>query len=85
MTLIPYFMLTACKFKPTYHSSQVAADLKKMCTQDYKDEGGNAPGSGDNLQAFFWRVGLLKSGQLRAARQRAEGLERVLLCATRTV
>src|SRR4029077_12058313 len=66
----------------TYRASQIAADLKSMTVHDY---GINieARRAGNTLQAFFWRVGVLKPGQLEMRMEAAEALERVLLCSTR--
>jgi hypothetical protein len=76
--------LASCnwKIKPTYKANQIASDLKKMCVHDY---GMNVETRvvGNTLQAFFWRVGLLKPGELEMRMDAAEALERVLLCATR--
>src|SRR6266480_1770964 len=76
--------LSSCnwRLKATYKSDRVASDLKKMCSKDY---GLNVETRrvGNTLQAFFLRVGLLKSGQLEMRPEGAEDLERVLLCATR--
>jgi hypothetical protein len=76
--------LTACKkiFKPTFAASQVAGELKKMCAHDY-GLSIETRRAGNNLQAFFWRVGLLRPGQMEMQPEAAEALERVLLCATR--
>jgi hypothetical protein len=76
------FSFAACKLKPTYKSSQVADELRKMCLHDY-GMSVETRRAGSNLQAFFWRVGLLKAGQLEMQPEAAEALERVLLCATR--
>lgn len=70
------------RIQPTYKAIHVARELKKMCAHDYKMSV-ETRRSGNNLQAFFWRVGLLRSGQLELHPQAAESLERVLLCATR--
>ena len=77
-------MIVGCKSwkTPTYKASQVAQSLRKMCAHDYKMTV-ETRHVGNNLQAFFWRVGLLRSGQLEMQPEAAESLERVLLCATR--
>jgi hypothetical protein len=67
---------------PTYKADQVASELRKMCAHDYKMSIETRQ-AGSTLQAFFWRVGLLRSGQMEMQPEAAEALERVLLCATR--
>jgi hypothetical protein len=71
-----------CKLKPTYKATEVDSDLKKMVAHDYHMNV-ETRRSGNNLQTFFWRVGLLRAGQLEMQPEAAEALERVLLCATR--
>ena len=73
---------SACRFKPTYKASEIANELKKMCSHDYQMSV-ETRHVGNNLQAFFWRVGLLQPSQLEMKPEAAESLERVLLCATR--
>jgi hypothetical protein len=68
--------------KPTYKAEFVAQELRKMCLHDYKMTV-ETRHAGNTLQAFFWRVGLLRSGELEMQPEAAEALERVLLCATR--
>lgn len=84
-TLLPFtFYLASCnwKIKPTFPGNQVASALKLMCSNDYRLSI-EARRQGDNLQAFFWKVGLLKPGHTEMKSEAAEALERVLLCATR--
>jgi hypothetical protein len=73
----------ACNIKePTYKAHRIAEDLKKLCLHDYglnvetRFEGGN-------LQAVFWKVGLVKGEPMEIQPDAAEAIERVLLCATR--
>jgi len=73
---------SALTLKPTYPTSQVASALKKMCASDYHLTI-ESRRQDNTLQAFFWRVGLLKSNQMEMRNDAAEALERVLLCATR--
>jgi hypothetical protein len=74
--------LAACKTKPTYSATRVAEELRKLCLKDYKLDV-ETRHSGGNLQAFFWRVGLVKGEPMEIQPEAAEALERVLLCATR--
>jgi hypothetical protein len=78
------FSLASCKWKhgPTYPSATIASDLKKMLAKDYSLNVETRK-AGGTLQTSFWRVGLLKPGQLEMQPEAAEALERVLLCATR--
>jgi hypothetical protein len=68
--------------KASYPANQIDSALKQMCVHDYHMSV-EARHQGNNLQAFFWRVGLLKTNQLEMRNEAAEALERVLLCATR--
>lgn len=79
-------LLSACDFKlkPSFPASRIAEDLKEMCRKDYKMTV-ETRRQGDSLQAFFWTVGLLKSGEGDLSPDAAEGLQRVLLCATRVM
>jgi hypothetical protein len=74
--------LMACKLRPSYKADRLAEDLKKMVAQDYKLDIETRL-AGDNLQAQFFRVGLLKSQETEIDAEAAEALERVLLCAIR--
>jgi hypothetical protein len=78
------FCLSSCnwKVKPTFPASRVVSDFKAMCLKDYhlKVE---ARRQGDNLQAFFWRLGLLKPGELEMRPEAADALEKVLEAAAR--
>lgn len=73
---------TRLHIKPTYPGDQMATALKQMCAKDYHMTI-EARRHGDTLQAFFWRVGLMKGAQAEIRAEAAESLERVLLCATR--
>jgi hypothetical protein len=53
-----------------------------MCFRDY-GLSIDARYAGDSLQAFFWRVGMMRPGQMEMNPEAAEAFERVLLCATR--
>jgi hypothetical protein len=70
------------RIKATYPAAQVGPALKRMAYHDYgmSIETRNVD---SNLQAFFWRVGLLRGNQLEMQPEAAEALERVLLCAAR--
>lgn len=76
--------LSSCKWKvkPTYPADRIAAALRHICAKEYRLRV-ETRCEGNTLQAFFWRVGLLKSGQMEMRNEAAEALERVLLCATR--
>lgn len=68
--------------KPTYPEREIASALKRICEKEY-----HLPvetrRAGNTLQAFFWRIGLLKADQMEMRPEAAESLEGVLLCATR--
>src|SRR3954462_7549633 len=80
VTLLPLpFYLMSCKSlkHPTYKSEFVAQEMRKLCLHDYKMTV-EARRDGNTLQAFFWRVGLLRPGELEMQPEAAESLERVL-------
>jgi hypothetical protein len=77
-----FAVLTACRVGTKFPAERVAQELRKMCAHDYKMSI-DARHSGNNLQATFWRVGMLKPGQTEIQMDAAEALQRVLLCATR--
>lgn len=70
------------KVKPTYRASEVAVDMRKLCSKDYHISV-EARRRGDTLQAFFWRVGLLRSGESEMKPEAADALEKVLEAAAR--
>jgi len=82
--LVFLVVIAGCKWtpKPTYPANRIAGDLKAMCAHDYKLSV-ETRHVGQNLQAYLWRVGVLRNGQLDMQQSAAEALERVLLCATR--
>src|SRR3954471_19861767 len=84
IVMLSVLAAAGCKqlFKPTYKSSQIASELKTLCAHDYHMTI-EARRAGNTLQAFFWRVGLLRPGQMEMQPEAAEALERVLLSATR--
>jgi hypothetical protein len=55
-------VLSACHLKKvTYPSSTVALSLQKLCSHDYKMTNVETHLHGNTLQAYFWRVGMLKA------------------------
>ena len=70
------------RIRPTFPANRVAESLKALCSKEYHLSV-EARRQDNTLQAFFWRVGLLKPNELEMRPEAAESLERVLLCATR--
>jgi|GEM_PF-2875987 len=76
--------LSSCNWKvrPSFPDDRVAASLKQMMAHDY-----HLPiethRSGNTLQAFFWRAGLVRPGEVDLQPEALDALEKTLLCATR--
>ena len=86
LSLLAFYFLSvgfaACQFRPSYPSDKTAGALKKMCSKNY-GLSVEARRAGDSLQAFIWRVGMMRAGQAEMRPEAAEAFERALLCATR--
>jgi len=76
--------LAACSWKvrPSFPEDRVAISLKQMMAHDYKISI-QTHREGNTLQAFFWRPGLIRPGELDLQPDAADALEKALLCATR--
>jgi len=80
-------VLSSCnwKMKPTYPANQIAENLRKMCSHDYRLSI-EARQSDKALQAVVWKVGLFnnRNYDLQGMRKEAaDTMEHVFLCATR--
>jgi hypothetical protein len=74
--------LAACGFKDTFPADQVVDSLKKIVAKDYKMSI-EARHTGDTLQVFFWRIGIVNGKEFELRPEAARDLEHVLLSATR--
>ena len=79
--------LPACnwKMKPTFPANQIAENLSKMCSRDYRLSI-EARRADTTLQAVVWKVGLFSSRNYDIQGMRKEAadtMDHVFLCATR--